>query len=67
MNIKYTTDGLDFHFVIFSSRKRKMTEIFYATTKTKVVEKLIDWLKKNLSDVPLNRFKFTEHQININS
>lgn len=64
MILEYTTDGLEFHFVTLFSPKKKIHKIFQGSTKKEVKEKLVNWVEKNLPDVPLWKIKLNNYQIN---
>jgi hypothetical protein len=53
MQIEYTTDGMEFHFVTLTSVRKKINKLFYANTKKEVKQKLISWVEKN---VPVYHF-----------
>jgi REP element-mobilizing transposase RayT len=63
MQIEYTTDGMDFHFVTLTSVRKKINKLFYANTKKEVKQKLISWVEKNVPDVPLWKIKIDSHEI----
>ena len=63
MQVEYTTDGMDFHFVTVTSIRKKINKHFYATTKKEVKKKLIDWVQENVPDVPLWKIKVEDHVI----
>jgi hypothetical protein len=49
MQIEYTTDGMEFHFVTLTSIRKKINKLFYAKTKKEVKQKLISWVEKQHS------------------
>lgn len=63
MILEYTTDGIDFHFVTLFNSKKKINKIFQGSTKKEVKEKVVNWVEKNLPDVPLWKIKLTNYQI----
>jgi hypothetical protein len=63
MQVEYTTDGMDFHFVTLTSIRKKINKHFYATTKKEVRKKLIDWVEINMPDIPLWKVKIDNYQI----
>lgn len=64
MILEYTTDGLEFHFVTLFNSKKKIHKIFQGSTKKEVKEKVVNWVEKNLPDVPLWKIKINNYQIN---
>jgi REP element-mobilizing transposase RayT len=63
MQIEYTTDGMEFHFVTLTSVRKKINKLFYANTKKEVKQKLISWVEKNVPDVPIWKIKIEKHEI----
>ena len=63
MQIEYTTDGIDFHFVSLTSSKKKINQIFGGTSKKEVTNKLVKWVEKNMTDVPIWKIKSTMYQL----
>jgi REP element-mobilizing transposase RayT len=63
MQIEYTTDGMEFHFVTLTSVRKKINKLFYGNTKKEVKQKLISWVEKNVPDVPIWKIKIENHEI----
>ena len=63
MQIEYTTDGMEFHFVTLTSVRKKINKLFYANTKKEVKQKLISWVEKNVPDVPIWKINIENHEI----
>lgn len=64
MQLEYTTDGLEFHFVTLYSKKQKIQKMFQGSTRREVKEKVVNWVEKNLPNIPLWKIKLTNYQIN---
>lgn len=64
MYLEYTTDGMEFHFITFFSSRKKISKIFQGSTKKEVKQKTINWLEKNLPNVPLWKIKLHTYKIN---
>lgn len=65
MNIEYTTDGENFHFVQLTSTRKKITKIFSGHSKKEVKDKLILWLENNMPEIPLWKIKLSNFQIGL--
>lgn len=66
MQLEYTTDGMEFHFVHLFSARKKINKIFHATTKKEVKQKVTSWVEKNIPDIPLWKIKLTNYQFGLN-